>query len=298
MQPSGDVLLLYPHQLFESNKSFFPQIRRAVLVEDPLYFHQFAFHKKKLVLHRATLRMHAVHLRGAGFDIDYIELGQMRSIHSVLIGLKAEGVLRVHYIDVVDDWLQRALVDAARTAGLGLVRHETPMFITDRQTLAFHFAPSTRPHMAGFYASQRLDRRILVERGRPVGGQWSFDSDNRKRLPAGALSRSIHTPKANEHVAEALRYVNEHFPGSPGRAESFEYPVTYEDAHAWLEQFCEERLAHFGDYEDAISQDQAVFGPIAATFPIVSGGALQESLPSTLSFNVFWRVLMRTTSSG
>ncbi len=273
MQPSCDVLLLYPHQLFERNTAFFPQIRRALLVEDPLYFQQIAFHKQKLVLHRASMQMHAAHLRAAGFAIDYIEHGPGSSIQSVFSGLKSEGVLRVHYIDVVDDWLHRGIVEASRTTGLGLVRHETPMFITNTKTLADHFAQGATPRMARFYASQRLGLRILVEQGQPVGGRWSFDSDNRKRLPAGVLPPAIRRPGANEYVAEAYRYVNERFPRSPGRAESFDYPVTYDDARAWLEEFCQERLAHFGDYEDAISQDHAVLFHSVLT-PLLNVGLL------------------------
>ena len=40
--------------------------------------------------------------------------------------------------------------------------------------------------MAKFYEMQRKRLNILVDAdGAPHGGQWSFDADNRKKLPKG-----------------------------------------------------------------------------------------------------------------
>ena len=38
--------------------------------------------------------------------------------------------------------------------------------------------------MANFYKKQRVDHNILVDsNNKPVGGKWSFDDENRKKLP-------------------------------------------------------------------------------------------------------------------
>jgi len=66
----------------------------------------------------------------------------------------------------------------------------------------------------------------------------------------------LKTPNARPSVEEAKRYVAKNFPDAFGCVDRFCYPVTHEQAAAWLEAFVDERLASFGDYEDAISQKE------------------------------------------
>ena len=37
--------------------------------------------------------------------------------------------------------------------------------------------------MADFYKHQRRKLNILLEGDKPVGGKWSFDTENRKKIP-------------------------------------------------------------------------------------------------------------------
>ena len=54
-------LLLLPHQLFEPK--FFPFKPESVtLYEHPQYFTKYKFNKKKLVLHRVSMKMFEKHL--------------------------------------------------------------------------------------------------------------------------------------------------------------------------------------------------------------------------------------------
>lgn len=109
--------------------------------------------------------------------------------------------------------------------------------------------------MARFYRKQRKRLGILMDGERPVGGKWSFDSDNRKKLPKGHQIPEI--PKfSNPFIEEAKEYVNNRFPDNPGDTEDFIYPVTHSEAERSLVRFIEERLTGFGDYQDAIARDE------------------------------------------
>jgi deoxyribodipyrimidine photolyase-related protein len=66
-----------------------------------------------------------------------------------------------------------------------------------------------------------------------------------------------HAPK-NCFVEEAQQYVASNFPENPGSVDPFFYPVTHADAAVWLQEFVDGRLAQFGTYEDAISQEHDV----------------------------------------
>ncbi len=109
-------------------------------------------------------------------------------------------------------------------------------------------------HFTDFYMLQRKRLGLLLdEKGKPVGGKWTYDTENRKRLPKGTIVPTLKPPKERPTVVEARRYVTQAFPDAIGEVDHFVYPVTHEQAAKWLESFIDERLDGFGDFEDAIS---------------------------------------------
>ncbi|MBL8268887.1 cryptochrome/photolyase family protein [Steroidobacter sp.] len=281
---SVDVLLLFPHQLFASNKSL-ARGKHVLLVEDPLYFSQYSFHKQKLILHRASMRMHAAFLEKAGVAVHYLDLDQAPTMAAVIERARQWHPERVHLIDPVDDWLERRVLRELKKAGLKLIRHDTPMFLNSALDIEEYFE-GRRMFMASFYAEQRKRLDILMKDGRPVGGKWSFDTENRKKLPRGFEPEPLWQPRENEFVREATEYVQAKFPNNPGSVTSFKYPVTYRDARHWLQEFVETRLPQFGAYQDAIStQDSALFHSVLT--PMLNIGLLtpREVLDAALSAN-------------
>lgn len=85
--------------------------------------------------------------------------------------------------------------------------------------------------------------------------RWSFDRENRKRLPRGLRPPQRWQPPINEFVREAIDYVERNFANNPGIGTDFSYPVSYADATASLRDFINLRLTRFGDYEDAIAAE-------------------------------------------
>ena len=47
--------LVFPHQLFEEHE-LFRSCDCLLLIEEPLFFSQYPFHKKKIILHRASMK--------------------------------------------------------------------------------------------------------------------------------------------------------------------------------------------------------------------------------------------------
>ena len=245
------ALVLFPHQLFAANVALAPGAP-VFLIEDALYFRQYPFHQQKLVLHRASMQAHAERLRGHGRHVSYVDSARAPTMADALACVASAGVTAVDYLDPVDDWLERRLQRGLLAAGMTGRRHETPMFMTHPRLLAEHFAPGHKPAMARFYAAQRRDLGILVEDGKPVGGRWSFDADNRKRIPATVTLPRLAPPAFHPAVPLAQAHVREHYAANPGDAADFAWPVDTPGAHAALARFLDERLAKFGDYEDAI----------------------------------------------
>jgi deoxyribodipyrimidine photolyase-related protein len=247
------ALLVFPHQLFASNAQLATTVERVCLIEDPLFFLQYRFHKQKLVLHRASMQFHADYLRQRGSIVDYVDFNSAPTMDYVFGTLVGLGIDIVHYIDVVDDWLLRRITKAGLKQRVSLVRHESPMFLSDTSLLHAHFSTHGDVRMANFYADQRRQKNILMDSGRPVGGRWSFDEDNRKRLPRNHPVPSFDPVPADAYLDEAKEYVNANFAQNPGDIDPFVYPTNYVDANSWLLNFVKHRLPEFGPYEDAIS---------------------------------------------
>ena len=251
------IHLVYPHQLFETHLDA-PAGTTFVLVEHDLLFRQYRFHTQKLVLHRASMRRFATRLRERGHDVEHIETdGRTTSRAATVQVLNRLGPGRVTVHDVVDDWLSRDISATLADAGHELMPDdvlESPNFLTTRSQVQAAFG-AKRPRMQDFYSSQRRRLDVLMDGAKPVGGKWSYDADNRKRLPRGHPVPTPGTPERHPEVTEAIAWVRRAFPDNPGNPDSFAWPTSHAEAEAGLEDFLAERFHEFGPYEDSLSAE-------------------------------------------
>lgn len=272
--------LIFPHQLFAEHPAL-ASGRPVFLAEDPLFFgndrhHPVAFHKQKLVLHRASMRAYADELRDLGHGI------QITDSYQDALPL---GLTELHLAEPHDFILEKRLRRFAEKRGITLHMHPTPAFLSPPEFLEEHIARRKKPFMATFYQAQRKRMGILVYAdGNPEGGQWSFDEENRKKLPKNHTPPAPPSAPRHPHVVEAIAWVEEYFPENPGSTENFRYPVTRADARMWLGNFITERFAEFGVYEDAISTGHAFINHSVLT-PALNIGLLtpQEIIDAALA---------------
>jgi deoxyribodipyrimidine photolyase-related protein len=140
--------------------------------------------------------------------------------------------------------------------------------------------------MAPFYRAQRIRHGILMHAdGEPVGGRWSFDADNRERLPPTVSPPAPH-PVAPTAAAQGARAeVLARFADHPGRLEATWLPTTHAQADAWLDDFLVNRFRDFGTYEDALTR-RSPFVFHSALAPLLNIGLLTpaEVLDRALDF--------------
>lgn len=259
------VTLVFPHQLFRLSDAL-AKHRDVILVEEWLFFKQYPFHKQKLVFHRATMQFYRHWLMQAGYNAEYIDCSKPYSdVRHLPAWLHKQHYTEIHYCDVTDDWLLRRLTAAARKANLKLVQYETPAFLNTLQQLDEYTAGKQRYFQTDFYIHQRQYRNVLLQNdGSPEGGKWSFDAENRLKLPRKEAVPRCNFPGAGKYVKEAVDYTNTYFSNNPGSlqppfntANGF-YPVTFDEAQQWLDDFYISRFGKFGKYEDAIAQHKDV----------------------------------------
>lgn len=282
------ALLLFPHQLFENNPLLaYPG--EIFLVEEVLFFRQFKFHQQKIAFHRATMKYYEQFLLGLGRSVTYVEATEARAdVRVLLADLKAAGLEKGVVIDPVDDWLMRRMKRLCADLELTLDVLDSPLFLNSRAEVAAYFkAGRKRFFQTDFYKQQRVQRGLLLdEQGSPLGGQWSFDADNRQRYPKGKKVVTTHFPAADVYTTEARAYTKRHFAQNPGvLSEKVTYPIGFEASQAWLDTFLRERFAEFGVYEDAIVYREVLLNHSLLT-PMLNVGLLtpQQILQSTLNY--------------
>jgi len=215
-------------------------------------------HRQKLLLHRASMRAFAERLEKSGCRCTWLtcpsEDGRTAEILEQGLPRSLTGL---HVIDPVDDVLARRLRRFAERRGVPCRIYETPQFLTPASFREECFASGQKPFMARFYEQQRRRMNILVtEDGAPLGGRWSFDDENRKRLPKGFVVPPA--PRASSDIGGISQDIAAQFPSSRGNGASLIYPVDHAGAEAWLDDFLKWRLTGFGAYEDAISSRHSV----------------------------------------
>ncbi|HEX4876706.1 MAG TPA: cryptochrome/photolyase family protein, partial [Chitinophagaceae bacterium] len=216
------------------------------------------FHKQKLVLHRATMKMYQSFLEKKGIRVHYVEAKEKLSdTRQLMPFLTKKNYKQIHVARVADNWLAKRILQSAAKAGIKVITYPTPNFLNTPEETETFFENKKTYFQTDFYIYQRKKRILLLDKhNKPQGGKWSFDDENRLRLPKTEKIPAVPFPAENIFVKEAKKYVETHFPRNYGITNEFNYPVTYTDAEKWLDDFLKTRFAKFGPYEDAMVKEE------------------------------------------
>lgn len=281
-----EVVLIFPHQLTMETALF--EARRTIyMVEEWLFFHQYAFHKQKIAFHRASMKAFAHRLEKQGHTVNYIEATEeLCDIRLLMAHLNEAKITHLKLLDPADDWMRKRLWQHRENIQIEELAH--PIFLLEREQLREFFQPEeTSFFQASFYKWQRERLDILIdENGQPEGGKWSFDADNQKKYPKRKTPPPIQYPDSDDFWKEAVTYVKTHFADNPGElSNSPLYPYTEEASRDWLNHFLNYRFAEFGDYEDAIVQHESILHHSVLT-PMLNVGLLlpADVIDATLTY--------------
>ena len=267
-----EAVLIYPHHLFEKH-SLINSDRLIVLIEEHLFFKLYSFHKQKLVFHRASMKAYAKLLTEKGYQVEYIESAQSTHSRSAIEYLAKKGISIVHTLELDDYWLEQRLKKACNENEISLTISPSTGFLSPISWSLDFISNQNSYFLTPYYIAQRKRLSILMEKGKPIGGKWSFDSENRKKLGKDVIIPGPWKAPANEFIAEAKTYVESCFKDNPGCIDTFQYPVTHVDARKALAYFLEKKFSYFGHYQDALTtKDDFVFHSLLS--PLINSGLL------------------------
>jgi len=220
-------------------------------------------HKKKIAFLFSVMRHFAVSLTDRGYTVRYVKLddpGNTGLLYGEVERLLQESGETFDKVIITSPGEWRLLDDMRHwSERLGLPVHIRPddRFICSLARFNDWAAGRKRLTMEYFYREMRRETGLLIEGDKPAGGQWNFDKDNRKRLPA-----TVEIPKRPRHPSDEIftevsQLVSERFSDHFGEIEPFPYGVTSDQAHADLGFFLEHCLPQFGDFQDAMARGEA-----------------------------------------
>lgn len=218
-----------------------------VLVENPQKARRRPYHKQKLALLLTNLRHFALEQAERGVAVKHLVVeGPYREALEPL----AEELGPMRVMEPAERELRVDLAPLVKRGTLEVVPHEgwlsTPEDFEQSQQ-----GPPWRMDL--FYRHMRKATGILMERGKPVGGKLSFDTENRKRWSGSPPAPAFPTFEPDAITREIGELVAKHFSEHPGELHLDEIPATRADAQRLWRWALKQALPHFGPYEDAVS---------------------------------------------
>ena len=229
------VFYVLPNQLFDASvsKVWKGDYERVVIWEHPDFFKKYNFNKKKLVLHRASMRSYSDRLRKVQpCKVQYVEF------HEKHVPPKL--------VEMYDPINELREFDSKMYL-------ESPNFLMSREDMrALWEGKTSKDSMrftTYFYPRVKKLTNVLTEVG-------STDKENRGRYDGSVPVPKLPSTSESKYVKEAVRYVEKHFAKNPGTTSGFRYPVDTFDARIWLRDFVKRRLHHFGTFQDAVVEEE------------------------------------------
>ena len=243
-------------------------------------------HKLKIMLFLSSMRSYADTLRKEKYKLKYFDLNNKFEIPYVV--KLEEFIIKNSFKELIsfeieDKFFEKKINKLVNKIGIKWKKINSPMFLTSRSEFKNFLEMNKKPMMSNFYKLSRKKIDILMDGNKPKGGKWSYDEDNRKRIPSNIKIPDIIKIQETDHTKYLKKIVTQKFSSHPGDVNDFWFPTTLNDSEKWLDFFIERKLNLFGDYEDAVDINNnilfhSVISPLINLGLITPGQILEKIL--------------------
>lgn len=221
------IFLILPHQLFDKN--YLDKKYNYIIWEHPHYFKKYNYNKKKIILHRGSMRYYYDYLLLNNFRIKYFSFKQKPRLTNYIL---------FDPIDKIKLYGKYTII-------------ESPNFLLNRELYSIYRDKTNKFFFNAFYMWGKKQINILPN-------VKSQDKHNRKKIPTNIkIPKIASTTADSKYVNIGIDYVNKYFTKNYGNVNNFIFPLTHKTAKKWLKHFIRYKLRKFGDYQDAIIKDES-----------------------------------------
>jgi deoxyribodipyrimidine photolyase-related protein len=214
-------------------------------------------HIQKIVGFFAAMQAFANDLKAKKHNVIYIYLNDKNNKQS--FDKNITGLIKEHSFTHfeyqlpdeyrVDEHLKKLCASLTITSGFCDTEH----FLSTRNEVGDFFKGKKTFLLESFYRAMRKKYDILMDGDQPLNGQWNFDADNRKKLPANHKATAPLVFKND--VSNILKEIKKTDAKTIGNidAKNFIWPINRKQSLDLLNFFVTECLPLFGTYEDAMT---------------------------------------------
>ena len=216
-------------------------------------------HKQKILLFLSSMRSYCDKLIKNKYKVIYssIENPDFRISYTDKLKkiIKKKKIKEISSFEIEDKFFEKKIQIFCSKKKIKLNIIQTPMFLNSRENFKKYLNQSKKPFMANFYKKTRKDFKILIDKsGNPVGGKWSFDQENRKKLAKNVYIPKLPIINNTKHTVKLKPLIEKIFSSHPGSTKNFWFATEYNDIIKLLDFFIEKKSNLFGDFEDSVSQ--------------------------------------------
>lgn len=209
-------------------------------------------HPKKIALIFAAMRKFAHALEQDGWTVAYTQLDDTDNAGSI-VGELLRRAAQTGASEVLatepGEW---RLIGKLKYAPLKVHLLPDDRFLATHAEFEAWAEGRKALRMEYFYREMRRKTGLLMEGDQPAGGKWNFDHDNRKAAPEDVTVDGPLRFDPDATTREVLELVQVRFGDNFGALEPFWFATTRAEALQALDHFIANALPRFGDYQDAM----------------------------------------------
>ena len=232
------IFLILPNQLFDIKH--FTKSFKYILWECPHFFTDYNYNKKKLLLHRATMRYQYDLMKKNGYSVVYVEFGKKlveTEQYMLYYPINKQDILKLPRNTIIYD-------------------KDTPNLLLSREHINRYRDKTDKFFFNAFYMWSKKELNIIPK----IKSQDKLNRQKPKNIICVSQPyEEISVRKdISKYIDEASKYVEKHFKnncGMLGKENGFIYPITRTDSIKWLDHFIKNKLKNYGNYQDYIDKN-------------------------------------------
>mgnify|MGYP001188572183 FL=1 len=253
------------------NQLFDPGLLKSLECDEVFMAEDFKFctyqkhHKLKLYLFLTAMREYKEELEKHNLKVTYFKLDDRIENESYLElldnFLKKKQLNKFHIFEIEDKPFETEIKESTLLKNKEIIFHTSPMFLFSREEFKALHVEKEVFRMSSFYTHGRKKMNVLIDKNKkPEGGKWSYDEENRKKIPKDTPIPNLTRIALSGHHSEVCKTIQDNFNSHPGVLENFWFPVTRKGAKKQLKNFLNHKIRYFGTYEDAmLSKENFLF---------------------------------------